>query len=609
MKLTTRLVMAMGTVFGLAAAAMAVPAVLEQVPDNAAIVVTIPNPTAMEKNIQALATATEAPLPPFGVKDLLAMGGFMDGVASDKAIAVVFTAPADKNAEFEPDNKDALSFLLPITSYEGLLKNFDAKATGGTDKLTTPDGKELFVRDLKNGYAVLSESQIAVDSFKVGKKDAITGPAGKAGTDLIDSSDLVMIVNVDVLRPFMSKAIEKAKAEAKERLANLPGVEVSDDGMDSPLAQWMQERLTNDTRMLVQGVKCSSMGARFDLSASFVKDSTLAKTFSSDAAAGALLKHLPQQPYLLAFALDTSAAPLKAFMKEFGEKAKASKPKDAAAMPDFMDMSFSDADGYATVVGFNPGMLMGGGVLTSTVSFTKTTNPDKVINDNIRKAVESLNGYDNEQVSIASKYTVGTSTVGTAKTPMDTWEIKFTPKEDSMEGQQAIQAMTMIFGPSAAPSGFVAKSSSGVYQTYAKNTPLMAAALDAAGGDKNLGKDTMISQVGDQLPKNRVAEAYIGAKSIIDTAVPMMGMMGVQIDPARIPKEIPAIGFAISNSDGAARFTAFVPAPVIKTGAMIAIEMQRAKTEAEQMGGEEDTSDNDGDKSGTGSGGTGQPKF
>ena len=44
------------------------------------------------------------------------------------------------------------------------------------------------------------------------------------------------------------------------------------------------------------------------------------------------------------------------------------------------------------------------------------------------------------------------------------------------------QAMGFIFGPAGGPTGFVAKTESGIYTTFAKNTPLMNAAIGGGQG-------------------------------------------------------------------------------------------------------------------------------
>ncbi len=592
------------------------PEVLKQLPANAAIIVTIPSPTQLEKNVKAFAAATDAPIPPIGIADLLGMGGFMQGVAADQSMALVLMPPADPKAEFNPASGEGVVFLMPTTAYADLLANFEGKPSGGIDELQSPDGKAMFARDLKNGYALLGQHKATVESYAPGKADIISPGAGKAGLGLIDDSDFVTIVNIDVLRPHMAEAIKKAKDEAREAMDNMPmpgqmgGSEDAMKQLDSPMAKWIEERLSQDTRMVVGGIKFSSMGVKLDLSTSFVEGSYMGKVFSSNAAAGALLKNLPNEPYLIALALDTSSSGLKTFLADFAKKAKESAPTGDDEMPQLMvGPAIEKNDGQATLIGFNPMMLMGGGALSSTISYTKGAKPDDIVAD-MKLALSEVDGFDNEMMSIASKYKDGGATIGAAKTPVDTWEMKLTPKNSDPE---TAQMMAMVFGPAGKPSGYVAKADGGVYMTYANNSQLLEKALSASKGDANLAKDAMIMQVGELLPSNRFAEVYIGTKSILDTVVPMMGMMGVQMDPASIPAEIPPLAASISNQQGSAQFTFFVPSTVIKVGTMVSSKFQEASAGMGGMG-EEDGMDEDGtdnqDDGGTPKRNpTGQPSF
>lgn len=607
---------AAGCLLGLSSTARAMPEVLKTLPENAAIVVTIPSPKTMEKNLKDFAAATDAPIPPIGIADVLGMGGFVQGVAADQAMALVVMPPADPKAEFNPETGEGVVVLMPTTAYADLLANFEGKPTGGVDELQSPDGEKMFARDLKNGYALIGQHKATLESYTPGKADAISPRAGKAGMSLIDGSDFVTIVNIDVLRPHMAEAIKKAKEEAKEAMENMPMPGQAGAGedalkqLDSPLAKWVEERLSQDTRMVVGGIKFSPMGVKLDLSSSFVEGSYLGKVFSSNAAAGALLKNLPNEPYLLALALDTSSSGLKTFLADFAKKAKESAPTGDDEMPQLMvGPAMEKADGQAALVGFNPMMLMGGGALSSTISYTKGSKPDEIVAD-VKKALADVDGFDNEMMSVASKYKDAGATIGAAKTPVDTWEMKLTPKNADPE---AAQMMAMVFGPAGKPSGYVAKADGGVYMTYANNSQLLEKAMAASKGDANLAKDAMIMQVGELLPANRFAEAYIGTKSILDTVVPMMGMMGVQMDPSSIPTEMPPLAASISNQQGSAQFTFFVPSTVIKVGSMVSAKFQEAAAEMGGMGEEDgmegDGTDNQEDGGNSKGKPTGQPSF
>ena len=137
-------------------AAMAVPPVVEKLPENAMISVVIPSPQAMQKNLSALATAVESPMPVMSVDDLLAMSGMGGGIDSSKSMAIVIYGPKDKpvadakkDADADEDDDMAamqeglerMVILIPVTKYEDFLGNFGAKPAGDgkVDSFASPD--------------------------------------------------------------------------------------------------------------------------------------------------------------------------------------------------------------------------------------------------------------------------------------------------------------------------------------------------------------------------------------------------------------------------------------------------------------------------------------
>ena len=115
------------------ACVLAVPAILEQLPDNAAIVVTMPNPKQTNAAIMALATSSQLPLPPMSMTDLLLMTGIMGGVSEDKAWALVVLAPEDAQSKFDPSTGEGVLALLPTSNYAELIQNFGGTPGPGVD--------------------------------------------------------------------------------------------------------------------------------------------------------------------------------------------------------------------------------------------------------------------------------------------------------------------------------------------------------------------------------------------------------------------------------------------------------------------------------------------
>src|SRR5262249_46956773 len=116
-------------------------------------------------------------------------------------------------------------------------------------------------------------------------------------------------------------------------------------------------------------------------------------------------------------------------------------------------------------------------------------------------------------------------------------------------------------------------------------------ALDAAGGgDKGLSQDKGVRTITENLPGDRVAEAYIGVKSILETATAFMGLFNF-----KVPEDLAPVGLALTTTGGGARATVFMPQQVMET-------LARLNKAANGEGDDEEKKPEPKEK-------TGQPKF
>lgn len=604
MKRVLSMAVCAGLGVGLSAASLlAAPPIVDRLPDDAVFSVVIPAPETLQKNASALATAINAPIQVPGVKDMLGMMGITAGVDTTKAVALAFYGPtdlgkpgADVKALDWSEGEKRFVLLVPVTAYGDFLTSVDpqAKADAKISTIVAPDGSDLFVRDAGQGYAVLGGDKALVEAY-TGRPGAapLKSRMGKGGEALADASDLITIINMDRLRPAAEQGIKEAREQAKAQMAVAgPAAAQIDKNLD--MVNWIADQVVRDTQVLVGGVKLGTAGVSLDMVGAFKPDSYLARAFSGSPKSGPLLSRLPAGPYLWAGALDISGG-AKAVWKDIiaradvpgGDKAKAASTATAET-----------ADGFSAVVGMPVGGLMAG-ILTSTVSYTASKNPDAAV----KAFKDSILAADGAQtpgtpVKMASKYAEGGAKVGDA--PVDVWELKIQPAgpgEDNEAAMQQQQAMAFMFGAQAAPAGYVAKTEGGFYTTYVKSSELLTKALGAGKGD-NLAADAQIKQTQELLPQNRVAEAFVGTRSILDLALPLMAMGGMQVPQDEIPEKLAPIGAAISNQDGAMRMTIAVPAGVLKAGMSLGTAFQEAQEQGQNGGNAR-----------PGREGTGQPKF
>ncbi len=602
----------------LAAAAVAVPPVLDRVPDNAMIVITAPSPDAVQKNIQAFVTATELPIPMIPkIEDLLASGGITTGLDTGKSLAVVVFPPSaeklaaavakdgakgEGDAPDEDEGPEDVVVLVPTSNYDELMKNFEAgggaeKGADGMTKVGMPNGEDGFFRDVGSGYAAMSSNKDLLTKFEAKSGPAaIKGKLGKSGTALADGFDVVAIVNMDAVRPLwpeIKKGIEKGMKEATEQMP-LP-VEAPNP-MQMPVVNWLSDMLIKDSRSVALGLKTGSTGMNMDLAVSFNDGTQMHRMFSGKASAGTLLSKLPMSPWLFAGAMDLSNAETKAFLGEMA--AKGADIANSLGMKSGKKR-IDASNGAAVVVGVPVGGIFGG-LLTSTVTYTATTDAAAYLAAQ-KEDLASLNGQKQEE-GFSTESTFKPASTKVDGVDVDEYSVKFKVDPDSEAAAMAPQMLNAIFGPTGGPAGYIAKADGGVYQTFGRNSQLLSAAMKAGKDGENLGGDRMLAQVADGLPANRIAEGYIGTKGLLDLIVPAAAMFtGVQVPPDQIPDNLPPIGMSVSGAEGSARLSLFVPAPVIRTAAKIGMSVA---AQMEEGLGEDEMDAPKGDKAGTG-----QPKF
>ncbi len=588
-------------------AAMAVPPVVDKLPENAMISVVIPSPQTLQKNLAALSTAVESPMPVMSVDDLLAMSGMGGGIDSSKSFAIVLYGPKDKPVadvvgakagEAKKDAKDAdkkadaadeddmvgmqeglerMVVLIPVTKYEDFLGNFGAKPAGEgkVDTFASPSGDDGFSKLLSDGYVVMGSNKELVEQF-TGKSDAVRplrSRMGKAGEEISDSLDVLAIVNMDRVRPIAEKGMREMEKQAKQQLEA-----VGQEGQEKNLlvAKWMCETIVRDTQVIVTGFKFGSAGITMESSGSFKPDSYLARAFAGKGNASPLLGKLPGGNYLWAGAMDLSTPGIRTIMKDIigrtelpgGEKAT----KAAAA-------AMETTDGIGATIGFPVGGAFAG-LLTNTVIFTQSKDPAGALRT-FKENLIAMNDQKVQNLTYKTKYIEAASKSG--ETQIDAWETSFKAEDGAEMPAEMTQAMPLMFGPQGMPVGYIAKGSGGVYTTYAKNTELMTRALDSSKGD-NLSVDPLLRQSQGMLPKDRMGEFYVGTKGILDLALPFAAMTGMTVPADKVPEKLPPIAAGLSTQDGSLRFTMVIPAPVIKTGVFLGMEAQKAM---EAGGGDE----------------------
>lgn len=595
MRRSSRLVACVGLALSiLAPAALAGPPALEHVPSGSMVVLTSPSLARLHKNAGAFIKAVEAPIPMPELDEILMQMGFEANKgfdASNGSIAIAFIPPtpnADGSMPDEPDPSQMMVVVVQSTGYADFISNFDGKpdaASGIATGLVT--GSDAFFKDLGGGFVAMAQSKETL--ARADWKPVANAGAGKSCQTVIDSSDLSVVVFPQRARQFLPKIREAIE----DQMANNP----MGAAMDTmPFEQILTGPMAEQCSTMVAGFRADTMGMTIDMAADFTEGSEMAQMLSGiNGSSAQLLSKLPSQPYLFAMAMDMSSPGARTLIDGMVEQMGA---LGQDAVTGFMSNCLKNSDGAAVTIGMPPGGLMTG-LFTSTIGYVKTSNPDAFI-ENMKTGLTNLNGQSMQGLAMETSFQAGANEVEGTK--LDTWGIKIKADENADDDMgQVAMAIPMIFGQAGGPGGYLARANGGLFQTFGKNSALIGNAIKAGAGGDNLMSDKLLAKVAEQLPKNRVAEFYIGVKGLLDSALPLMAMGGIAVE-TEIPPSLPPIGFGMASGNGGAHMAVYLPAQTLKTVVEIGLEVQKA-----QMG-EDDFGPDEGNQKGPKKG-AGQPRF
>lgn len=552
-----------------AGSASAMPAVMDRVPTTAIATVAVPNFGAFRKDLENLGTLMQLPVQQ-GIDQMGLLKADAKGVRQDGAVAVVIFAPEkaggaeakDLGGEGHEGGEPALVVLVPVTGYADFLGNFAAKPGGGVDAIQI-EGEPVFAKDLGDGYAALAKTAEHLGKVD-GKKGHLaehTQAAGKAGNALADRSDLFVAVNMSVARPLLKDGLKQAFAQVE----SMPAVpNAGDPAKVAEIASKFAGEAVDQTQAIIAGLNIDNLGVALDSVTTFAPGSRYATLASGGGKAGSLLAKLPAMPYLVAGGLDLSNKAVREWMIELSQLSAAAAPPGQRAINEAQAAALQHIDGAAGIIGVSPAGLMGG-VLSNTVSFVSTAKPDEVI----KSGQDAYKGLVDAKLA-TGKYEPGKKDIDGLK--VDSYEYRFL--SDPSNPGMAMGA-GMIFGPTGGPAGYIGKVDGGLIQTLGKSDALIASTLKSIKGENSLAGDKTLAQIGDKLPANRTAEAYVSVKDLLNQLLPMAAMFGAPV-AVDVPQNLPPIGAAIAPSEGSVTASVYLPAPVLKTVAEVVRQVQAA---------------------------------
>jgi len=559
-----------GGVMVLAMPALAdLPGALDRLPPDAAIIVGISSLSEMHEDLTELANLLEIP----EMQQGMAMASMMlnaPGLDPDGSVAVAILTNEDGTFTF--DGMPDLVAILPMLDFEAFVGMVGGEVGDeiGSVIAINFQGQEAFLRDLGRGYAALSPVDGLLDGLYAagGSIEKIERRLGSVGTRIAGRSDVFVAVDLQVIAPFLDRGIVEMQ-DAMKMAAQMAGDQAQSIEQASDMIEQFVRVIADDGQMGIVGIELSDAGISLDLGAQFRAGTETAKLLDARGNASKLLDHVPDSPFLFAFAIDTSDEGAKTIMRSMHDMSIKMDPN--AEMWGFMGTSkmIDNQDGMAFVLG-NPPAIMMGGLLSHTTQYTQSSAPGKTLAMG-RSVIEAMDGMNAQGMNATTSYESGAQTVDGVS--VDSWGIKFEVDPEHRQAQMMSMTMMMIFGAQGGPSGYTAAMDTGTVTTFSRNSALMSKALEAAEKGNGLGTNEFVQRAAAQLPKDSFVEVYIGVGTIFEQVSSVMMMMGsgFEID---VPENMTPLAFGVAATDGGIQSRVFVPQDVLKLVMQLATQAE-----------------------------------
>lgn len=550
--------------------------VLDRIPTNAALVIVVPNMESASAKIDrasalmggALAGGEDNPIAK--MKQILGT----PGLNKTGTMAMAMLPNADGEVDFETEMPEGV-ILVPVSDFGAFVKQFNGEAGQGVTTVTI-DGNEGFIKDIGGGYAVLAPTKGQAEAFdgKAGNRAAHEKALGPVGRNIAQSSDVIIITNVNMLRDQFEDGLD-SMGDAAAGAVPVPGADIGLDVLEMAMRNWAQQ-----ADSAIVGMGLDDKGLSIQVGTQFKEGSEVGGFFTGEADSSSLLGRLPKQQFLFAMAMDSAPAPFKkliANMKAEGKKAaaaatpaegaeQANEPGPMAMFDTVFGMS-DKVDGMALGIGASPAGFMGG-LFTLTSAYMRTNDP-KALLEEARAATKKLDGYKTEGMTYKVKYDNELLEINGTK--VDSWSGNIDMDPNDPEAMNTQMMMGIIFGQGGL-GGMNATVDKGVVMTMSPNTPLVTSALEAAKNGGGLSTEEGIASVQSKLPAKRFFELYIGSKALLDNVTAGMAMAGMGGD-IEVPAKLAPVAIAASNEKSGVGIHIYVPIDVIKSAGTLAEEL------------------------------------
>jgi len=559
--------------------------VLDQVPDNAIVVLKVKNLAQTNKKVakfaKDLGLDQQAPewADPLGA--LKQQTKLNKGLNEAGDLAIVMVDPQAVGG----DPSKAVVALIPVTDYKAFVSNFqNPAAEGDITHAKTPDGAEDIYLARWGSYAAASPTKELL-----GKKPGGLKLQGAAAREA-DAKDAVVIANIPVLKamalPKLKEGREQIMQEIEQGLAQNGAQGQKFTAVAKAVVGQVlnfAEEFLNDTRSAQVGLGLTDAGVVMTVVADFKPEARLGKLVAQAKNTDApLIVGLPadrkyfaviggvQDPQNASKVLADILDPIKKELDKVPEAKAISQAVDAWEKFD------------TTLTGYSMGYVIPAGQPRQESVLQQVTvlqgdaptiqSAQRQMATSMNDILKMLPNQGQAQVSMTVKQ--GARTVAGVKLDEMTTSMTFPPNDPNAKQAQQVfevlygknnQGLTVVLGP-IGPKTVVA--------VQGGPDQLISDVIASAKAGQPLPEPANVKAVSAQLPKSRSAVAYIELDNILNTGV-RYGKEFFPINVKPIP-DLPPIGMSAGTEQSALRVDLAVPMDLVKGMVSWGIEAQRA---------------------------------
>ena len=559
--------------------------VLEQLPDDAVVVVKI-------KDLQSVSTKVAALAQQFGISqarpefsDPLQALGNMSGIKQgmDKSGDAAFVV---LNGEWKEQQPPFL-ILLPISNYQEFIGNFaNPKKDGEFDVIHMKgeggeeEKEDTYVSDWGK-YASLSPTK---DALKKGTGLKVTGAAAKE----LETKDLTAFFNFKVLGPKLLPQLKENKDKLIDQITDAMSKAPNANPKFAPVVKAMFQQYI----AIAEGFLTDAQSAviSLDLSNDGIATTSLAEftpgSYSANAVTalrntdGPLTAGLPDGKYIfyggltingpeMTKLMDDLVAPVVVELNKLGDDSKG-----VTTYLNSMHTILSNITGEAVGVIAPSGPLGQSPLLQAVYSITGDSKKLTVGMKEMTESTDQLMGLLGASgfPKFNSTFTPNAKTIEGVS--FDAVQLKPDPAaaNNSPEAMQMQQMMAFMYGPNGATTVYGAVDDQHVVAGLDLDDDTLAAAVKAIkANDDPVGKQPQVAAANKFFPKSRVGVFYFAVDTLATTVADYARKMGMPV-PLNLKPNLPPLAAALSTEGTTIRVDGYISADTVSN--MVAAVMQ-----------------------------------